>query len=208
MNGGCRIELRQPPSSPRQFDVSFFSPGMLANAALAIVVATVLGRNDKEITEGLNRWKPPPFRGECRTHGDQLYYIDCYNANPTSMVDAFAAFSHFAPPEMTRLYILGGMAELGELSSQFHREVGERLILRDDDKAVLIGDESGHYKEGLIAAGAQESQIVIEDSVERVRVVLESFRGAVFLKGSRVFRLERLVPESIGGMEEREEEAC
>ncbi len=208
MNGGCRIELRQPPSFPRRFEVPFFSPGMLANAALAIVVATVVGRSDEEISEGLRSWKPPLFRGEFRSHGDQLYYIDCYNANPASMEDAFSAFSLFAPPEKARLYILGCMAELGELSPRLHREVGGRLQLRMEDKAVLLGDDSGHFKEGMIAAGAHESQIKIPDSLEEIDAVLESFRGAVFLKGSRVYRLERLIPEGARGMEKPEEEAC
>ena len=206
--GVCRIELRQPPLSQRRFDITCFSPGMLANAALAIVAATVLGRSDAEIREGLRRWKPAPFRGEGVVRGEQLYYVDCYNANPSSMVDAFDAFDLFAPPEMARLYILGGMAELGELSSQFHREVGEQLVLKGEDRVVLIGDESEQYKEGLLASGAQESQIMLKDSVEGARGILTFFRGAVFIKGSRSFQLERLVPESISDMDDRGEEAC
>ena len=110
--------------------------------------------------------------------------------------------------ENWRNYILGGMAELGELSSQFHREVGEQLVLKGEDRVVLIGDESEQYKEGLLASGAQESQIMLKDSVEGARGILTFFRGAVFIKGSRSFQLERLVPESISDMDDRGEEAC
>ena len=39
--------------------------------------------------------------------------VDCYNANPASMADALEAFYAIAPAAKQRLFVIGGMEELG-----------------------------------------------------------------------------------------------
>jgi len=65
------------------------------------------------IQSRLAQWAPAKLRGELRREGGRLLYLDCYNANPVSMADALATFEAVAPAGEPRLFILGGMEELG-----------------------------------------------------------------------------------------------
>jgi UDP-N-acetylmuramoyl-tripeptide--D-alanyl-D-alanine ligase len=99
-----------------------------------------------------------------------------------------------APAEMARLLIIGGMEELGPDAPRFHQELGARLHLRPGDSVLLLGGNSAFVRSGAIAAGARPEAIVIAASIEDIAARLHAFRGAVFIKGSRRYQLERLVP--------------
>jgi len=50
------------------------TPGLAANAALAIVTAQLLGVADDNIHSGLAAWQPAPAaRGELLRHGDKVF---------------------------------------------------------------------------------------------------------------------------------------
>ena len=196
--GGSRLTFRGPSSRKRSFDLLPCSPRMVENTALAIVLARVLKIPDAEIQVGLKSWRAAPLRGEERFIDGKCFYVDCYNASPASMTDAFAAFDRIAPSEMPKLYVLGCMAELGEGSSDLHREVGRGIRLREPDRALLIGGEADSIREGMIETGNRREQITVLDSCEEARGVLNGFWGAVLLKGSRVYGLEALLPEAAG----------
>ena len=80
-----------------------------------------LGVAPDVLQQRLAGWGPAPLRGEIRRDDGRLLYLDCYNANPASMADALATFEAVAPTSEPRLYVLGGMEELGEQSAALHR---------------------------------------------------------------------------------------
>jgi len=51
-------------------------------------------------------------------------------------------------------------------------------------------------RSGALEAGLSEEQVVVAQDAEVVRSVFENFSGPVFLKGSRRYRLETLLPET------------
>ena len=196
--GGSRLTFRESSFGERSFDLLPCSPGMVENTALAIVLARILKIPDAQIQVGLESWRAAPLRGEEQFIDGKFFYIDCYNANPASMADALAAFARRAPSEMPRLYLLGCMAELGEGSRDLHREVGRGIRLREVDRALLIGEEADSIREGMIEMGNSQEQITVLDSSEEARGILNGFRGAVLLKGSRLYGLEGLLPKAAG----------
>ncbi len=206
--GGCRLTLRQSPQGEKRFELPPVSPGMVCNAALAIVMAGRMGVTDTEIQERLDRWQPASLRGEFIQYGKTLFYVDCYNASPVSMVDAFASFELNTSPELPRLYILGCMAELGAQSPELHREVGEQLKLRPGDKALICGEDASSLRQGLLDAGNLEEQLTVLESPEDARSELASFEGSVLLKGSRIYRLENLLPGTELDLEVENKKAC
>ena len=176
----------------RRFRLRRVSDGMAQNAVLALLLASALGVSDEQMQRRLEGWAPARLRGELRECDGRPLYLDCYNANPASMADALAVFQQLAPANLPRLYLLGGMEELGAAAADYHRRLGAGLRLRECDRVALLGPFAAAVEEGLLAAGNARSQVTVAASLEEVRGPLAEFRGAVFVKGSRRFQLESL----------------
>lgn len=194
--GGCRIRLWQLPF-PVELVVETpkISEGMQSNVALALTLASALGVEAETLRERLQSWQPSASRGELRTVRDRTYYIDCYNANPASMRDSLRHFQNLFP-EPPRCFILGGMKELGEGSAALHRETGASLGLAPSDFAILVGEEASAYAEGLTSSGTPPERFCVVGSERAATDALRHTAGPVFLKGSRAYHLESLIPAS------------
>ncbi len=194
------IRYKQTASGVTLFDTNFFvhsaSYGIRSNVALAIIVAHELGVELKDIQARMADWQSVVGRGRIVRLEEQIFYIDCYNANPASMFDALSAFKSSVADDLPRGYILGVMDELGKSASGLHREVGEALQLRDADRVWLIGpgDMTAAYYSGI--ESHRLSQVTVSESVEKIKSDVAQFKGALFLKGSRSYALEQLSPES------------
>jgi UDP-N-acetylmuramoyl-tripeptide--D-alanyl-D-alanine ligase len=183
-----------PP--PLVFTLRRVSDGMAQNAVLAICAALRLGVTREDVQRRLRDWVPASLRGELRRETGRLIYLDCYNANPASMADALDAFYAVAAPAMPRLFVLGGMEELGAEAEMFHRALGRALRLRPQDRLFAIGDHAPALRAGALAAGIAAGQVAIVDNLEALRPEVRGFNGAVFLKGSRRYQLESLLEPS------------
>lgn len=193
----CRLHLESAALPAGTYELPFNSPGMVSNAALAITAAQLCGVNPDLVQDRLKHWRPSRNRGEWRTLGRQQFYVDCYNANPTSMTEAFRAFAQGGGAAQPRLYVLGGMKELGVQSYELHKAIGKSLPLRPQDSAVLIGNEAEGYADGLLEAGHDAQQLSRFASAEEATATVQSFQGAILLKGSRAYALETLLHASI-----------
>ena len=180
-----------------EFQMQTLSPGMIQNAVLALATAGTLGLELKSAAKRLESWKPEMNRGSILNQGDVLFYNDCYNANPTSMLDALSSFQVVAKNHKHRLYLLGTMNELGEKAESLHRAVARKITPNPNDQMVFIGSKSltTAYLEGAKLAGWKQSSLQCVESAKYLKSMVEHFSGAVFLKGSRVCRLETLIPE-------------
>jgi UDP-N-acetylmuramoyl-tripeptide--D-alanyl-D-alanine ligase len=185
------VSLAYGPPPPLVFTFRRVSDGMAQNAALAICAALWLGVPAATIQQRIAAWEPATFRGELRRDRGRLLYIDCYNANPASMADALDAFNSLAPANEPRLLVIGGMEELGREAAMFHRALGRSMHLRSQDFLVLIGDHAAAVRTGAIENGNRAEQIEVVTSLEPITARLADFRGAVFLKGSRRYQLEK-----------------
>lgn len=181
------------------FVVRNVSRGLAENAALAIQSASDFVSPEK-IQAALDAWKPSANRGEVRERvsGGKIF-VDCYNASPASMLDSAEAFAkRFAgTPEMPRLFVLGGMGELGETSESLHFSVGEKLPLcAETDSLALFGGNAAQIGQGAIEAGFPRERVRVFTDIDALREFITAFRGNVMLKGSRAFALERAIPEN------------
>lgn len=186
-------------SSCEHFQVASPSEGICVNAALAILAARELGISDAVIRERIAAWVPSQDRGRIAMQGEQTFYIDCYNANPASMCDAIAAFGRAMPANQARCYVLGAMNELGADATALHQDVGRMLDLRPEDRVLFVGPNSliqGYY-DGAIDAGCAADRLDLVADVEKIKSIVAEFSGALFLKGSRSYALEQLLPEAL-----------
>lgn len=177
----------------RTFILRRVSSGMAQNAALALALASELGVDDTHLQQRLAAWEPSRWRGELRRVGPAEVYCDFYNANPASMQDAILAFAGLVRPELPRLYVLGGMEELGAAAAEFHRQLGRSILLRPGDHLCTIGTHAAALREGLLENGNDPAQVEVVEDLAPVRTRLSGFAGAAFLKGSRRYRLETLL---------------
>ena len=178
------------------FTVHSASAGIRCNAALAILAAQQLGIGIEDIRERLGLWEPEASRGRVVAGSGQTFYIDCYNANPDSMLDALAAFQRSVPVSQSRGYVLGAMNELGDTAVDLHRKVGQAIQLREEDRVWLVGPESltAAYCDGLPVV---DRRVLAVDSIEKIKSEVAEFHGALFLKGSRSYALEQLLPNTL-----------
>jgi UDP-N-acetylmuramoyl-tripeptide--D-alanyl-D-alanine ligase len=114
---------------------------------------------------------------------------DAYNASPESMLAAFEALAE-GPRRGRLLAVLGEMRELGTLSDESHRRVGQRAAEVFDAVCVVDGERA------KVMAQAAGAELVPnrEGAAEWVR------RNAgegdrVLIKGSHGVRLDELVRE-------------
>lgn len=195
------IVIAYGPPPPAMFKLARVTDGMAQNAALALAAALYLGQAPDALQRRLGAWKPAPLRGEIRREEGRLLYLDCYNANPAAMTDALAAFQAIAPAAEPRLYVLGGMEELGADSAIYHRALGRALNLRAEDRLLVIGTNANEVCAGVLEQGDFSRQIQLVSTVETIAAVVADWRGAIFIKGSRRYQLERaLVPGPANGL--------
>jgi UDP-N-acetylmuramoyl-tripeptide--D-alanyl-D-alanine ligase len=148
-------------------------PGVhnVANALAAVAVGIACEVPLTEIRDGLESLEP--VAGRLRTMNSSqgaMVIDDCYNANPGSVR---AAIDMLAACSGSRTLVLGAMRELGNSSSDLHREVGEyassvginelwgvgpelKVCVEAfgaggryyEDRAALILDVTGHFGQG------------------------------------------------------------
>jgi hypothetical protein len=88
------------------------------------------------------------------------------------------------------------MEELGSDATLHHRKLGQSLQLRAQDRAYIIGSEAASVVEGAVASGIASECIHGVDSLDSVAGEIAAFQGAVFVKGSRRYGLEKVLPVS------------
>lgn len=169
------------------------SRGMASNAVLALAVANHLGVDPDSAATRMSAWRPVTLRGEVKERSGQLVYLDCYNANPASMLDAVHAFIDRVDDSVPRLYVVGSMEELGGDSDAWHRKVGREWPVGPIDRFALVGKQGPALRDGLIESGHDESLIEVGTDAGLFRDRVEAWGGAIFIKGSRCHHLEQLL---------------
>jgi UDP-N-acetylmuramyl pentapeptide synthase len=97
--------------------------GEKEKCAKRTTAAKSFGLTDAVIQGSILGWRPGRMRGQTVYFRGYEVYLDCYNANPVAMEDAFRYFDKRYWGEKT--YVLGWTGELGEFSEEYHRELAE-----------------------------------------------------------------------------------
>lgn len=185
-----------------QYRINGIGKALSANVALAVSVCRDQGLSESELNDRLASWRKEGMRGEWRNVGASRVYVDCYNANPLSMRDALESFLVMSVGAAARLMVIGSMEELGAAAPRLHKELGEYLPVDDEDLVVLVGGNAGDILKGMETAGKSISNTRVFASVEEAESAVAGFEGNVFLKGSRKYRLEKVLDMLPGRGEE------
>jgi UDP-N-acetylmuramyl pentapeptide synthase len=112
------------------------------------------------------------------------------------MRDALQFFIASVPSELPCTYVLGTLQELGTQAESLHKSLFAGLQFQSQACFILIGEPrlTRAYQSGLLRLGLERTQIHCCQSVETGAISLRSMTGTLFLKGSRLHKLETLLP--------------
>jgi len=193
---GLSLSESPEPGGALHFELPPMSRGMVENTALALLVAREMGVAGDSLAERLLHWQPADQRGQIFEAGKRIFWNDSYNANPHALLDSARSFVRRFP-RFRRLWIIGGMEELGEEEESWHESTGRSLPLSAGDQVFLIGQGAEAYARGMRRGDDCPTTIEIDPDEGAVKSALDTFEGAVFLKGSRRYQLEKFLPEEV-----------
>lgn len=207
---GIRVSIQHSIFSGEEFFLPMMSQGQVENFVLAATAARLYGIPETDIQERILQWKPEKMRGEEKYWNEIPLYLDCYNANPVAMRDAIAFFHQKYPQRPKKIYVLGGMRELGPISETEHQALGEwflREISRHDITTAnlfLIGEEMVPFYEEInknrfiLAKTVNIQADFFQNTTDICSAILCTINPknrdqyAIFCKGSRSFALENI----------------
>ena len=184
------IRLRTPAG---EADATLAIPGIhnVRNALAAAACAHAVGIAAATIAAGLTAFRPYTGRLQVKQAASGATLIDdSYNANPDSVRAAIDVLVSCPPP--TAL-VLGDMGEVGERSSEFHREVGEYARAQGVTQLLALGEAT---RDTVAAFGAGARHFA---AVEELIPQIEA--KTILVKGSRFMKMERVVAALTGSSE-------
>lgn len=177
------------------YELEAFSNGMNHNIALALISARMLGVSIEDLQIQLKKWKPSKHRGEILKVDKQVWYVDCYNSNPVALIDAVHFFNKKFEEHNRKLYIIGGMEELGPNSYEYHVKAGASIMVQPEDLIIFVGIKAQAIGYGFIQNNSGcTHQVIYVDQASDVVHLIHTFEGAIFLKGSNGHQLWTLLP--------------
>ena len=184
------LESRLSVSAPTgRVDVVLALPGQhnARNALAAATAALAAGVSLDAVQAGLNAFRG--LRGRLQRRAalqGAVLLDDTYNANPDSVragIDVLAATIG------KKILVLGDMGEIGEMSAQFHDEIGGYAKSQGVDRLLTLGEASALASHNFGAGGEHYA------SIDRLILSLTAEltpETTVLVKGSRFMRMERV----------------
>ena len=166
-----------------------------AGAALAaLAVADHFGVDRGEAVDAIGRVSALPGRlRPLPARGGGLILDDTYNAAPRSVHAGLDTLARL--PAVTRIAVIGDMAELGDASEELHRQVGGHAA-QVVDRLVTLGNRAAWVADAAVRAGLDEGKVSITfTAADAAREVADAFGpdAVVLVKGSAAVRMERVV---------------
>ena len=157
------------------------------NAMAATALGLHFGMDPLKIQEAIEGYRPSNLRSQLLKTQTNTVILDAYNANPSSMRVAIDNFTEM--PGHHKVLILGEMLELGQATSDAHREIVRLAAEGCFDRVFLIGNNFEHCfdKCNFIAWFPDTETFISELRTHRLE------NAFILIKGSRGNKLERVV---------------
>jgi len=185
-----------------QIDIALALPGAhnARNAVAAATAANAAGVALAAVGPGLAAFTGIKGRLQRRPGLNGAVLLDdTYNANPDSVR---AGIDVLATTIGRKILVLGDMGEIGEMSGQFHDEIGGYAKSQGVDLLFAFGDSSALAAHNFGVGARHFARI--EDLIEVISGELTP-DTTVLVKGSRFMRMERVAdalsnaPATLGG---------
>ena len=180
-----------------EFETSIDSPLLRQNLILALTLLQLEGVAVSELKLATRSLKlSVKGRFQQIIKDDWILIDDTYNANPSSFKSVLENLNKMFPSRR-KIVVCGVMAELGDSSPEFHRQVGNNMVNCGVEKMFgLGGAEIEFYLAGWKNAGGEKTS---GKHFNELTELLHSFKATlqaedvVLVKGSRSAKMERFV---------------
>ena len=153
------------------------------NFLLAICIGKFFKIEAEKINKALSNYQPTNNRSQVKKTKNNTVIMDCYNANPTSVLAALESFK--GVNKENKIAILGDMLELGNISQNEHQKVCDFLKENNID-AITVGEEFNKAKH--LYKNFKSVDLLIDYLINK------PFTSCfILLKGSRGIQLEKLI---------------
>ncbi|MFO7723673.1 MAG: UDP-N-acetylmuramoyl-tripeptide--D-alanyl-D-alanine ligase [Bacteroidales bacterium] len=156
-----------------------------SNVLAAIAIGVLLDVGSDDIVSAIELYQPANSRSEFRETGKNRIVVDCYNANPSSMVVAIENFNRISRGD--RLLILGDMFELGDYAEGEHRKILD-YIRPLGIETILVGEVFSRIAPGSGIRAYRNAEDAMPELQSRPVLGRE-----ILIKGSRGVQLEKLL---------------
>lgn len=168
------------------------------NALAAVAIASVFDIPQEAVQKAIESFQLPPGRGQIIARDGVTIIDDTYNANLASTLAGLQTLLSLLS-KGRRIAVLGDMLELGSLSAEHHRKVGEFVAAQGVDELFCYGPESR-----TICHSAQSNGMTarhFEDKSELSRALAQTITAGdvVYIKGSRGMAMETIITEVFKG---------
>ncbi|WP_263768917.1 UDP-N-acetylmuramoyl-tripeptide--D-alanyl-D-alanine ligase [Propionivibrio soli] len=173
----------------KEIEVSLALPGAhnARNALGSATAALAAGASLDNVREGLAAFRGVKGRLQRRVGlNGSMVLDDTYNANPDSVR---AGIDVLAATVGRKILVLGDMGEIGDMTGQFHDEIGGYAKSQGIDMLLAFGESSALAAHNFGAGGRHFKKI--EELIEAATAELAA-ETTVLVKGSRFMRMERV----------------
>ena len=161
------------------------------NVIACVAISRTLGLSWGEIRENVASFQPPKGRCEVKNNGMITIIDDTYNANLESTVAAIDYLKAFSGNGQ-RIFVFGDMFELGDLSQDQHRRVGEKCNEAELSAVFTVGEETV-TTDAIITYSELHKHFDNKDDLLTSLKSIVKDGDKVLVKGSRGMKMETIV---------------
>ena len=154
------------------------------NFLAAVTFGVILDVPNEKINQAIQDFAPDNNRSQVKITKENTLILDCYNANPSSMLSALESFELHAKKE--KIFILGDMLELGEESHMEHQHIASFV-----EKAGLRGFTVGPLFQAVKSPNFIKQFLTKQEALQYF-TAFPLTKNLILLKGSRGIGLEIL----------------
>lgn len=185
LNPCLNFKWKDEEGSQHLVKTNLFGGYNLYNFLAAIRFGQLFKVPTKKINESLAKYIPSNNRSQITRTEKNILLVDCYNANPSSMLSAISSFISTESNE--KIAIIGDMLELGQEAIAKHNEILE-LLNKNSTQYITVGSlffESTENKSDQKFKTSEELLVYLKDKPLKDKFIL--------LKGSRGIALEKSI---------------
>lgn len=157
------------------------------NIAAALCFGKYFDVDPEKAASAVSQYIPTNNRSQILTIGTNTIILDAYNANPDSMSAAIENLSGMNGKN--KILILGDMFELGNLTKEEHRKIGEQTMREPFDEVIFCGERMQYAYESNKNARYFKTRTELENYIESC--IFED--SLILIKGSRGMALEVII---------------
>lgn len=174
-------------------------------ALAAFAVGKIMGLNLIDISEYLSVCEYPPGRMKLLEGIKESQIIDdSYNSSPIASHAALDTLAEL--PASRKIVVFGDMLEIGKYTIEAHKAVGDK-VAKVAQYLFAIGPRSKFVSEEAIEVGMPKENIFnfseSKEAIQSLKALIKE-GDLVFIKGSQLMRMERIVEEIMAHQEDAE----